>query len=436
MGWMKGSHELESSTNLTDNVLRKEKYTMDSSNNEKFNDLLKTAILKPSHKVETKDSPTIDSQLLDGNAGTNENQNMAALLRARLKARKGVLDANDGINPTILTSHIVKRKSGNGENLRDLMKNEKFASDDMDSVAARNIISMGERFSSKMLPGTGNKTGADEEEDLKAYSNLYQSNMSEEISQRRQLQQAVRHDEKLDRVMKSCKYCMQSHTYKELSSYIVATGQYTFLRLKIGGSRLHDFHCEIVPMQHIFSIRRCEEEVLAEIKRFKSCVSRMAETRQCSMLFLESSTQYYKMPHTYIDCMPIEQGREKECIAFFKEALMSVGEEWSQHPKIIDLRRDRPLRRAIPSNFEYTSIEWGDDDTDSYGGVVHIIDDVNTETSIDKNFCLDVICGMLEEDPMKLRIKNSIDNVLENKTLGAFKGEWQKHDWTQYLDQL
>ena len=127
--------------------------------------------------------------------------------------------------------------------------------------------------------------------------------------------------------------------------------------------------------------------------------------------------------------------------------MLSCGEEWSQHQKVITLRKDRPLHRAVPEHFEYLCIEWGNDDVNntideennnsnnnSYGGIAHAVESAG---SIDRMFCLDVIAGILEEDPMRMRSKTvKVIESEEKKYVDAMKKAWDPVDWTAYLQQL
>lgn len=81
-----------------------------------------------------------------------------------------------------------------------------------------------------------------------------------------------------------------------------------------------------------------------------------------------------------------------------------------------------------------------------YGGVVH---PVESEGSISKDFCLDVVAGMLGLDPAQMRRKHrpmdgsggwqqqqQVVSVMDQSVLQAmhaFKENWSRYDWTQYI---
>lgn len=136
---------------------------------------------------------------------------------------------------------------------------------------------------------------------------------------------------------------------------------------------------------------------------------------------------------------------------------MSCDEEWAQHKKVIDLTKVNSLKRAIPSHFQYLAVEWGDKDVNiskdskntqklvPYGGIVH---PVESEHTIDMNFCLDVVAGMMDLEPMRMRRgatgsgggrgrgtagAPTVSGVALDKVMVEMKQRWSKYDWTQYI---
>jgi hypothetical protein len=95
--------------------------------------------------------------------------------------------------------------------------------------------------------------------------------------------------------------------------------------------------------------------------------------------------------------------------------------------------------------------EWGDPDGSKekgkksssmppYGGIAH---PVESEHTIDTNFCLDVVAGMLDLEPLRLRRgaqkgrpqqqDNTVSGVRTEAAVAAFKREWEAFEWTQYV---
>lgn len=101
----------------------------------------------------------------------------------------------------------------------------------------------------------------------------------------------------------------------------------------------------------------------------------------------------------------------------------------------------------MPTHFQYMAAEWGDPEGGAkgtnamapYGGIAH---PVESEHTIDTNFCLDVVAGMLDLEPLRMRrAVNKGRPAGEATALGArvekvvadFKAEWSVFDWTQYM---
>lgn len=137
---------------------------------------------------------------------------------------------------------------------------------------------------------------------------------------------------------------------------------------------------------------------------------------------------------------------------------------------MIELSSARPLKRAVPAHFQYLAAEWGDpaatsadkdkskdksksskagSDAAPYGGIVH---PVESEGTIDTNFCLDVVAGLLDLEPLRMRravggagngsggrgrpqegALGTISGVRAEKAVADFKKLWDRFDWTQYM---
>lgn len=80
---------------------------------------------------------------------------------------------------------------------------------------------------------------------------------------------------------------------------------------------------------------------------------------------------------------------------------MSSDDEWTQHRKVIEITKDRPLERAIPLNFSYLTVDWLAPASNlPCCGLVH---PVETDSNYSHSFCYDVAASLLEEDPYKMR---------------------------------
>ena len=328
----------------------------------------------------------------------------------------------------------------------------------MDAIYTENILRLGERYqgtemSRKGAFGNGDKAGMDEDDDdddngaamMKMFTRV-DDRISDAALAQKQLARAVRTTQQHAQIIANCEHCVESSLSKCLT---IATGDQIVLRLKHGPSVLAEGHCVLCPLQHTSpSFLQVEEDAMIELQKFKAGLRRMFEARGLSVLFLESAVSFGRHPHAVIDCVPIEIGMEQDAQMFFREALMSADEEWNQHKKVIDLTHDRPLRRAVPSKFQYVCCDWGSESNNSNNssssnsssskkvtGAVHVVEN---ESLVSADFCLDVVAGMLDQDPIRLR-RNKKQNGKGNTSgpdpqtiaaVASFKTWWEPHDWT------
>jgi hypothetical protein len=445
MSWMNSSEHKEASLQRPNHNASSTSMAISGEaivdNRNKFKSLLSS--LKPERSTSSNDIKEVQESFTEptgtstfhSSTAVTDNQSVAVLLRSKLKAMKGALQAPEisSGSSKVLNRHLVRPSTvTTGESsLKSLVTAERYGGDDMDENLRRNILRMGDKFSTKSLGTTGSRAGMDEDEDTGIDMRLYQKQANPSMFNRGQVMKAVMEDEKLKKTTKHCNCCIDGSRYQELSNYTIAFAEHTYLRLKPGSLRLHPLHCEIVPFQHIASIRQCQEEVIVEVNRFKSCLRRLCEASKLSIIFTESAVQFSKMPHGSIDCIPVEN--QQEVVASFRDAFLSAGEEFSQHRKLIDLRSDRQLHRAVPDHFEYFCAEWGDFDDRSYGGLVHPLE--GSSATHDRYFCLDVVGGILDEDPMRMKVKLPVDLHNEPNYIDNFRKLWNRYDWTKYIDQ-
>jgi hypothetical protein len=133
-----------------------------------------------------------------------------------------------------------------------------------------------------------------------------------------------------------------------------------------------------------------------------------------------------------------------------RQALLSAGEEWNTHKKLITINSRNPLRKAVPARFPYVTAEWtvsskNGASTDAAGrlqGFAHLVED---SQKYKNSFCLDVIAGALDVDPFILRrmargdsggARAPEEENSEKEAVKAFKNVWASFDWTQYMSVI
>ena len=327
------------------------------------------------------------------------------MLLARLKAASTNSDARDAACAKADAKHgsrqgklkeAVSMAAGSLSYLRGAERLE----DDMDSVFASNVLRLGERYKGRELDVVGDRAGKDEDADAAADADMMRmfthvdDRLSSQALASRQLARAVRDRDQHEKAVSNCESCVGSVAFD--GALMVAAGQHVVLRLKAGPLRLTDGHCTLSPTQHIPSSLQLEEDAAEELARFKQSLTRMFEEQGLVVLFLETAVGR-KHAHAVIDVVPVPRDVAGDAAGFFKQAMLDADDEFkSQHKKLIELTAERPLRRAIPRHFSY--VMYSDGVTGA--GLAHIVED---EAGVTSDFCLDVIAGMLDEVPMRMR---------------------------------
>jgi hypothetical protein len=137
--------------------------------------------------------------------------------------------------------------------------------------------------------------------------------------------------------------------------------------------------------------------------------------------------------------------------------------EKTHEGRIVELTIKRGLRRAVPRGFRYISVEWGEREMNSSKkqnisvsenvptrqnkmvqkdctGLVlvfdresELVDDDGQGKQVSKDdFCLDVLAGLLDQDPYRFRRKIPFSAKDQENNLRKFKQDWIPLDWTQY----
>lgn len=88
------------------------------------------------------------------------------------------------------------------------------------------------------------------------------------------------------------------------------------------------------------------------------------------VIFMETVLALRQHRHTAIEVIPVPYGVYEDAPAYFKESILSSGEEWSQHKKLIDTTSRGGFRRAMVKDLPYFHVWVGLDE--SYG---HVIED-------------------------------------------------------------
>ncbi|CEP11049.1 hypothetical protein [Parasitella parasitica] len=240
---------------------------------------------------------------------------------------------------------------------------------------------------------------------------------TEEQKMRRAIADYKRTQDTLSR----CKFCYQNGNPPQLAMISLGTACYLALP---NVQELTPGNCLIVPVQHVSSTLECDDDIWTEIRNFQKCLMKMFHEQGKGVVFMETVINLRQQRHAVIEAIPIPYGVYEDAPAYFKEAIMASGEEWSQHKKVIDTSV-RGFRNSMVPNLPYFHVWFGLDK--GYG---HVIED---SKDFPYWFGKEVIAGMMDIGPelwRKPRYHHSADNHARQQ---EFLKSWEKWDWTAAL---
>jgi hypothetical protein len=191
--------------------------------------------------------------------------------------------------------------------------------------------------------------------------------------------------------------------------------------------RLCDGHCLIVPTQMAPSTTNCDEDTLEEMRNFKKCLMQMFFQLDQDCIFVETATNFDRMPHVVVECVPVSRKVAGNAPMYFKKALMECEDEWEQQNKaVIDTRGVKRLSSKIPKNMPYFAVEFG-----LSGGYAHVIEN---ESQWSRTFGLDIMAGLLRKDAEIIK-RERTDIAQERRLADMFKAGFEQFDWTKALQE-
>ena len=158
----------------------------------------------------------------------------------------------------------------------------------------------------------------------------------------------------------------------------------------------------------------------------------MYHDQKRSVIFYENAAVPHRKKHAAMEVVPLPYSLGETAPAYFREAILSADEEWTQHKKLIDtLSKARQglgrmaFRRTLAKEMPYFHV-WFELD----GGFGHIVEDSNRWPKGDL-FAREILGGMLDVgiDVVKRQGKwNRGDRRVD-----GFRKRWKTFDWTRVL---
>ncbi|KAI6709021.1 hypothetical protein JHW43_008440 [Diplocarpon mali] len=242
---------------------------------------------------------------------------------------------------------------------------------------------------------------------------------------------AVGEFQKMNKILDSCQLCHHEDKNQAPVAPLVSLATRVYLTLPTE-PELSEGGAVIVPIQHRTNLLECDDDEWEEIRNFMKSLTRMYHDQGRDVVFYENAAAPHRKMHAAMQVVPLPYRLGETAPAFFKEAILSSDEEWTQHKKLIDTAaRAREglgksaFRRTLAKEMPYFHAWFNLD-----GGLGHIVEDSRRWPKGDL-FAREIIGGMLDMEPDV--IKRQGRWTRGDKRMDGFRARWRKFDWTRVL---
>ncbi|KAH7330000.1 CwfJ C-terminus 1-domain-containing protein-like protein [Rhexocercosporidium sp. MPI-PUGE-AT-0058] len=242
---------------------------------------------------------------------------------------------------------------------------------------------------------------------------------------------AVGEFQKIHKILDSCQLCHHEDKNQPPVAPLISLGTRVYLTLPTE-PELSEGGAVIVPIQHRTNLLECDDDEWEEIRNFMKSLTRMYHDQGRDVVFYENAATPHRKMHAAMQVVPLPYSLGETAPAFFKEAILSSDEEWTQHKKLIDTAaRAREglgksaFRRSIAKEMPYFHAWFNLD-----GGLGHVVEDSNRWPRGDL-FAREIIGGMLDIEPDVIKRQGRWSRG--DKRLDGFRARWRKFDWTRVL---
>ncbi|KAL8826957.1 MAG: hypothetical protein Q9191_003480 [Dirinaria sp. TL-2023a] len=243
---------------------------------------------------------------------------------------------------------------------------------------------------------------------------------------------AISDFQKLNRILDNCPLCHREDTNSPPVAPVVSLATRTYLTLPTE-PEISDGGACIVPIQHRVNLLECDDDEWEEIRNFMKSLTRMYHDQGRDVIFYENAAAPQRKKHAALQVVPLPYSLGETAPAFFREAILTTDEEWTQHKKLIDtLAKAKQglgkaaFRRTLVKEMPYFHV-WFQID----GGLGHIVEDSNRWPKGDL-FAREIIGGMLDKDPDVIKRQGHWSKAGDSRVHG-FRTRWRKFDWTRVL---
>lgn len=242
---------------------------------------------------------------------------------------------------------------------------------------------------------------------------------------------AVNEFQKINSILDKCQLCHHEDRNLPPVAPIISLATRVYLTLPTE-PELSEGGAVIVPVQHHANLLECDDDEWEEIRNFMKCLTRMYHDQGREIIFYENAAAPQRHMHAAMQAVPIPYELGDTAPAFFKEAMLSADEEWSQHKKIIDTGAKAKngmgklaFRRSIAKEAPYFHAWFTLD-----GGLGHVVEDANRWPRGDL-FAREILGGMMDVGPDVIKRQGRWHKG--DSRAESFKKRWRKFDWTRVL---
>ncbi|KAL8691583.1 MAG: hypothetical protein Q9218_003227 [Villophora microphyllina] len=245
---------------------------------------------------------------------------------------------------------------------------------------------------------------------------------------------AVSDFQKMNRILDNCPLCHHEDLNTPPVAPMVSLATRVYLTLPTE-PEISDGGACIIPIQHRGNLLECDDDEWEEIRNFMKSLTRMYHDQGRDVIFYENAARPQRKKHAGMEVVPLPYSLGETAPAFFKEAIVTADEEWTQHKKLIDTLAKanqglgkHAFRRTLVKEIPYFHV-WFEID----GGLGHIVEDANRWPRGDL-FAREIIGGMLDKEPDVIKRQGRWHRG-EDHRVEAFRKRWRKFDWTRVLTE-
>ncbi|KAE9985706.1 hypothetical protein EG327_004593 [Venturia inaequalis] len=239
--------------------------------------------------------------------------------------------------------------------------------------------------------------------------------------------------QKMNRILDNCPLCHHEDKGAAPAAPVVSLATRVYMTIPTEPELVEGGAC-IVPLEHRTNLMECDDDEWEEIRNFMKSLTRMYHDQGRDVIFYENAAAPHRKLHAALQAVPLPYSLGETAPAFFREAILTADEEWTQHKKLIDtLKKARDglgkqaFRRTLSKEMPYFHV-WFELD----GGLGHIVEDFNRWPKGDL-FAREVIGGMLDLGPDVIKRQGRWHK--NDRRVDGFRKRWRKFDWTRILTE-